>query len=159
NTLAVGSNAVLKIELHFGGLVLATSDSTVRGLVINSFSGNAIEITGPTSMRNNVLGNYLGTNVAGEALTDWFHGGGSQDGPNNLVGGAAPADRNVFGGTRGYGVYIDHGSFNCIEGNYIGTNAQGTAALGDGDGVGVFLYESDNNTVGGTAAGAGNVIS
>jgi hypothetical protein len=43
-----------------------------------------------------------------------------------------------------------------VQGNYIGTDATGTVAIGNGDGV--YLTGS-NNVIGGTAAGAGNLIS
>ncbi len=46
-----------------------------------------------------------------------------------------------------------------IRGNYIGTNAAGTSALGNG-GHGIQITGGANgNTVGGAVAGAGNVIS
>src|SRR5207253_6002286 len=45
-----------------------------------------------------------------------------------------------------------------IEGNYIGTNATGTAVLRN-LGFGVFINGSPGNTIGGTAAGMRNVIS
>jgi hypothetical protein len=47
---------------------------------------------------------------------------------------------------------------NFIEGNFIGTNASGSAAPGNGD-DGVDVFGADDNTIGGTAAGARNVIS
>src|SRR5205823_13017522 len=47
---------------------------------------------------------------------------------------------------------------NLIEGNYIGTDATGTFSLGN-VARGVFLGESEKNTIGGTTAGARNVIS
>lgn len=46
---------------------------------------------------------------------------------------------------------------NKIEGNYMGTNAAGTGALGNGL-EGVEIAGADDNTVGGTVAGAGNRI-
>ncbi len=49
-------------------------------------------------------------------------------------------------------------SHNVIEGNYIGLNAQGTGAIPNND-SGVVINQADNNTIGGTAADAGNVIS
>ena len=51
-----------------------------------------------------------------------------------------------------------HSSGNLVAGNFIGTNAAGTAALGNSDN-GVRIVGCPGNTVGGTAAGAGNVIS
>ena len=57
------------------------------------------------------------------------------------------------------------GNSNLVQGNKIGTNAAGTAALGNGTtgvktgGVGVRFVDGVSNTIGGTAAGAGNLIS
>ena len=50
------------------------------------------------------------------------------------------------------------GTDNLAEGNYIGTNLTGTLAIGNaGPGV-QFIAGATNNTLGGTAIGAGNVI-
>ncbi len=56
---------------------------------------------------------------------------------------------------RGAGVEISSGA-NKVQGNFIGTNAAGTADLGNGGGVQI---EASNNTIGGAASGARNVIS
>ena len=51
-------------------------------------------------------------------------------------------------------------SGNAIQGNFVGTNAAGTAAVpNQGIQSGVFILSAPGNTVGGTVAGAGNVIS
>jgi hypothetical protein len=55
-----------------------------------------------------------------------------------------------------YGIELRSNGGNVIQGNYIGTDVTGTIALGNGMGVGIT---SSNNMIGGTAAGAGNVIS
>ena len=47
-------------------------------------------------------------------------------------------------------------SGNIVEGNFLGTNAAGTAALGNGVGL---RAESSSNTIGGTVAAARNLIS
>ena len=46
---------------------------------------------------------------------------------------------------------------NIIEGNYIGTDPTGT--LAQGNAVGVLIGQAQSNTVGGTVAGARNLIS
>jgi hypothetical protein len=52
------------------------------------------------------------------------------------------------------------GSGNVIQGNFIGTNASGTAAIGNRDqGVAISGSPFTNNVVGGNSAGAGNLIS
>ena len=49
-------------------------------------------------------------------------------------------------------------SGNLVQGNKIGTNFDGTTAIPNGlDGI--FINDAPNNTIGGTAAGAGNLIS
>ena len=64
---------------------------------------------------------------------------------------------NRFGGD-GIEITGSGASNNAVLGNFIGTNAAGTAALGNGTGV-VIDNGASNNTIGGTGAGAGNVIS
>src|SRR5262249_53405536 len=52
----------------------------------------------------------------------------------------------------------DLGAANRVQGNLIGTDVTGTRALGNA-GSGVVVSFTPDTTVGGTAAGAGNVIS
>src|SRR5205814_2290612 len=47
---------------------------------------------------------------------------------------------------------------NTVQGNLIGTNAAGTAAIGNGEG-GVYITRSSNNVVGGATVPYRNVIS
>ena len=73
-------------------------------------------------------------------------------------------DRNVISGNASYGIDIhDSGTkFNVVAGNDIGTNADGTLAIGNLYGV-VIDNNASGNTIGGLAttpgAGVGNVIS
>ena len=56
-----------------------------------------------------------------------------------------------------YGIFLGSGG-NVIEGNFIGTDVTGSADLGNAAG-GVPVFGASGNTIGGTTAGAGNVIS
>ena len=79
--------------------------------------------------------------------------------PGNTIGGTAAGAGNLISGNGG-GVYVrgSGATGNKVEGNYIGTQGDGTSALGNtGHGVVISTVASDN-TIGGTAAGAGNVI-
>jgi Calx-beta domain-containing protein/pre-peptidase/VCBS repeat protein len=58
----------------------------------------------------------------------------------------------------GTGIVLDSAGNNIIDGNFIGTNVSGTAALCN-SGNGVFMFNSSNNTIGGTTAAARNIIS
>ncbi len=127
----------------------------------NVISGNGlhgIEINGPTSLRNSILGNRIGTDAAGAtALGNDVDGillsGGTG---GNLIGGAASGAGNLISANNGNGIELVGSSGNTLLGNRIGTNAAGTAALGNLlDGV--SLSSSANNSIGGSAAG--NLIS
>ncbi|MFK7885229.1 MAG: LamG-like jellyroll fold domain-containing protein, partial [Gammaproteobacteria bacterium] len=139
-------------------LVLASGSggSTIRGLVIKQFAGNAIEVQSGSD-GNTIVGNYLGTNPAGTGIDG---GGGARINllsDNNVVGGSSAADRNVIGGGS-LGVVIDGGSTNTVSGNYIGVDVTGNASLTiSGRGV-QLLNDAANNTIGGTTAAHGNVI-
>ena len=79
------------------------------------------------------------------------------------VGGTSSAGSTIIGldiynFTGGSGIHIQTND-NLITGNFLGTDVNGTAAgPGNGDGV-VIDNSASNNTIGGTGAGAGNVIS
>jgi CSLREA domain-containing protein len=140
------------------GLVVNAGPSTVSGLVINRFAGNGVEVG--SGGGNVISGNYIGTNVAGTVALGNANGVLIQS-SGNIIGGTTAGARNVISGNNGNGVLIFGASAtgNVVEGNYIGTSATATVALGNHfAGVGV-LNDASNSTVGGTAPGAGNVIS
>jgi hypothetical protein len=140
------------------GLTIGVSGSTVKGLVINQFSDSGIQIEGD----NNVIqGSYIGTNVTGSSANGRGNSSGiGIHGSGNLVGGLTPSQRNVISGNGG-GISIFPPPFgvggNIVQGNFIGTNAAGTAAIPNAS-FGIQLLSS-SNTIGGAVAGAGNVIS
>ena len=76
----------------------------------------------------------------------------------NTIGGTTAAARNVISGNI-TGIEIDGGSANVVLGNYIGTDTTGGLAIGNADGSGGELDGAANCTIGGTIAGAGNVLS
>jgi uncharacterized repeat protein (TIGR01451 family) len=184
NTLSVGDNAVLLIELNGEsvsgaaiGLDLAGGNSTVRGLVINRFGANFNAFLGSAGIQiesdNNVLaGNFIGSNAAGTAAQEGdLLGVNINSGADNLIGGTTPAERNVFAGDatqnsasggEGLNITTDKPGTR-VQGNYFGMNAAGNAALGLGRGINVIGSASADITIGGLTStpgtGAGNVIS
>ena len=140
------------------GLRIAAGSSTVKGLVINRFHGSGIEVLGGLG-GNVVQGNYIGTDVTGTAsLGNGGNGVYLPGTPSNTIGGTTPAEGNVISGNEGYGVRISSATGNQVQGNLIGTDVTGTAALGNSE-SGVLVENASGSTIGGTAAGAGNVIS
>ena len=142
------------------GLRVTAGGSTIRGLVLNRFSGDGIELNGGSG--NIIQGNYLGTNVAGTAdRGNGLDGIRINNSADNLIGGLTSAERNVISGNNTHGVRIigESADNNITQGNYIGLNAAGAAAIGNTYN-GIIIYNgADNNLVGGTALGAGNVVS
>ncbi len=105
---------------------------------------------------NTVQGNDIGTQAGGTGALGNHDAGVVVATDGNTVGGTTTAARNIIADNASNGVALD-GSGNLVEGNYIGVDASGNTALGN-QGDGVFVGGS-NNTVGGSATGAGNVIS
>jgi hypothetical protein len=177
NTLAVGDDAVLLVELdgsQIGGFAVGfyvLSNSTViQGLVINRFSytGIFIDATGGGTLGGHTIrGNFIGTDPSGTLAAGCGTQGVFLRAPNSTIGGPAPGDRNVIsanGANNSFGANIklegDYGGTvngSAVQGNYIGTNAAGTASLGGG--AGVALFPSSEAAIGGSAAGEGNLIS
>jgi hypothetical protein len=168
NTLPTGNDAVLKIQLNgtnagtfSDGLLITASNSTIKGLVINRFFDNGVQIEGSGATGNNIQGNFIGTTADGSAaLANGNAGVDIFSAPNTTVGGITPAARNVLSGNVADGVQIA-GSLatgNKVLGNFIGTSASGTQDLGN-TGDGVVIDIAPNNTVGGTTSGARNTIS
>ena len=105
-----------------------------------------------------VQGNLIGTDITGTlALPNGGVGVDVEDATNTVIGGASAAARNVISGNMTTGVYLHGGDVGLIAGNYIGVDISGAQALGN-DGTGVHM-EADHVTIGGSAPGAGNVIS
>ncbi len=160
NTLSNGIDAVLLIELNGsnagstnGLLILATS--TVKGLVINRFGGDGIELSANDCV---VQGNFIGTDTTGTASLPNTDEGVDVRSTGNLIGGTAPAARNLISGNGEEGVDCNAGSANnTIQGNYIGTDVTGSNDLSNRRAV--ELEESPGNLVGGTVPGARNVLS
>jgi CSLREA domain-containing protein len=141
------------------GLTITAGSSTVRGLVINRFNGSGIQLE--TNGNNTIQGNYIGTDLVGSAdrgnASYGIHVFGVS---NNTIGGTTAATRNVISGNDSDGICLESGaSGNTIQGNYVGVNAAGTGALGNVNGISLNWTGTSNNLIGGTAAGAGNLIS
>lgn len=146
------------------GLQISAANSTVRGLTVNRFPYAGILLSGTSADGNLVEGNFIGTDTTGGQAAGNGVGVridlGSQ---NNTIGGTTASARNVISGNTNDGVYIlgtssaNATSGNVVQGNYIGTDVTGSTSLGNSSGV--HIEDSDNNTVGGTSSGAGNVLS
>jgi hypothetical protein len=145
------------------GLRLTGGDITLRGLAIGGFSAPSaagVRVSG----NNNVLaGNRIGIDPAG-APDGNFQGVVVEAATNTRIGGSTSADRNVISGNFLNGLLFNGaGSGNVVAGNYIGLNAPGNAPLANQlSGINVQPLSGSESTdllIGGTSAGARNVIS
>jgi CSLREA domain-containing protein len=170
NGPGLGSNAVLQIELDGSitagpenGLHITAGNSVVRGLVVNRCGGSTgtAGIMLETNGGNVIEGNFIGTDITGTtALGNSAAGVWIKDVPNNTIGGTSPAARNIISGNGEYGgifINLEGATGNLVQGNFIGTDINGTVALGNQcSGV---LVNAPNNTIGGLTSGARNIIS
>jgi hypothetical protein len=157
-------NGICPVQISGGALSNLVGGVTVAARnVIGGGVFQGIAIRDPGTHGNVVEGNYIGLNAAATAqLSNTWAGiqifNGAQA---NLVGGYTPSARNVISGNGLQGVAISdpNTSGNVVAGNYLGLNPAGTAAIGNGT-CGVDVFNSATaNLIGGTAPGAGNVIS
>jgi titin len=144
------------------GVIVFSSANTVGGLtpglgnVVSGNAHNGVEVAGSTASGNLILGNRIGTDGTGSVARGNGGDGVLVFGSGNTVGGTEAGAGNLVSGNAGNGISLVGGS-NLVQANLVGTDATGTVGLGNaGDGVAVFGL---GNTVGGTAVGAGNVVS
>jgi len=148
----IGTDASGTIALGNGWQGVSSCSGT-RGNVIggttvgerNIISGNGergVHLSGSTTMSNVIVGNYIGTDFSGTtALGNLVGVEINEGGKYNRVGGKKPEERNVISGNESAGVGITGSGTmsNTVVGNYIGTDAGGTVALGN-DWSGVTLW-------------------
>lgn len=170
----VGTDATGRFELENGtGISVSNSASNVIGgtdtavrNVVSGSRGGGIVLSGSATSNNEVTGNYVGTNAAGTAAIPNNVGiVVSVTASNNQIGGALTEEGNVISGNRSDGILILGAAIgNVIQGNRIGTTADGTTALGNRNGIfldsgsGDDLDYPSNTLIGGEGAGEGNLI-
>ena len=183
-TNAAGTAAIPnQVGTQFNGSgieIISAPSATIGGTAAgagNLISGNAgsgVYITGSSATGNFVEGNYIGTDKTGNVAIGNVEAGVSvTSGTGNTIGGATSTAGtgagNLISGNGAYGIFLGVGAV--VEGNLIGTNANGTAALGNGTyysgsgygagngGIYISAGSATDATIGGTAAGDRNVIS
>ena len=178
NTLAQGDDALILIQLNGAltgggglspstgdGLVLSGGNSTIRGLAIDGFSsGAAIHVLSPGG--DTIAGDFLGSDPTGTVAKPDRVGVRVQS-ANNTIGRTTPTPTATWSPPAAPSPKFTHllgeaqRTGNTVDGDFVGTNAAGTASLsnvGGGDGVDIDDGASAN-TIGGTTAGARNVLS
>ena len=137
-------------DLVGGGSV--ADRNLVSGNTAGTFSG-AIQFGLGPGAGGAVQGNLVGTDATGMLAIPNADGIYS-NGPVT-IGGSVSGTGNVISGNSLDGLFIQAAVV--IQGNRIGTTADGTGALGNGLN-GINIHESNDATVGGIAPGEANVI-
>jgi len=161
NKIGSGSGCQNGISVNGGGgtvtgLVIGGSTASERNTIVNS-TQHGINILDSVSAV--IKGNYIGTdgtNDNGNTQHGIFVGSGNT---GLTIGGANAGEGNVISGNNMSGIQIPSlsGGGVTILGNTIGLNAAGTAAVANSQ-QGIDIGSS-NNVIGGSTAGARNVIS
>ncbi|MBX7151810.1 right-handed parallel beta-helix repeat-containing protein [bacterium] len=133
----------------------------------NVISGNHDGIVIQSGTHNKISGNYIGLKADGLAsLGNSFYGillssNGIDSVCFNTIGDTVPEGRNVISGNavNGISLYNRSVTHNAILGNYIGTDANGTAAIPNNQ-PGIILQRGPkHNKIGNGLASGRNIIS
>ena len=136
------------------GLIITGGSTTIRGLVINRYTSQGINLrSGNGSV---VQGCYIGLDPTGTSVLANDDDGIVIDAgsSNNTIGG--PGEGNVISGNGASGINVG-GDGNIIQGNLIGTDPVGTDGFGNTD-HGILLSGAFETFVGGEGIGEGNII-
>ena len=153
------------IDEGASNVTVGGTSASARNLIsANAIAGVAFGNDGGAGGSGHVIqGNFIGTNAAGTgALPNDFGISMAYGVTNSTIGGTTTAARNLISGNTGRGVIVSNSlgapgiTGNVIEGNFIGTDVTGILPLGNGE-YGVEV-NAPGNAIGGSAAGAGNLI-
>ena len=163
NRIGTSADGNAALPNQGAGISVSGSNHTIGvGAARNLISGNSgdgIDISG-VATNATVLGNYVGTNAGGSAA---LGNGGSgirvlSASAGIRIGDSGSGQGNLISGNLLRGLTLDASSNGVlIAGNRIGSNADGTAAIGNVE-TGIFL-NGNNHVIGGNSAGARNLIS
>jgi hypothetical protein len=148
----IGVTALNTVMPNANGVFVESQNSSIVHNRIENNTAIGISITGSSAANNLVTGNSILNNNVGVKIYNGAH--------DITIGSTVAADRNIVGNNAREGIYIDNsGGNNTLIGNYIGVAVDGITPLGNGE-AGIRIEgTSSGNTIGDTAAGAGNVIS
>ncbi|HWE93775.1 MAG TPA: Ig-like domain repeat protein [Tepidisphaeraceae bacterium] len=154
NYIGTDSTGALAAGNGGNGISVFANSAQVLNNVVSANSASGVYLESSTG--STVAGNFIGTNAAGSFTTDAL--GASLGNANagvfldfgcasDTVGGATAAAGNVISGNANTGITVQTSGTDpeLIQGNFIGTNAAGAAALPNN--TGGVLLNSPNTQV------------
>ncbi len=128
----------------------------------NVVAGNALHgiyLRGVGTINATIQGNFVGTNPSNSvSVGNGVSGIYVYQASNNTIGGTTTNSVNILSGNSQNGLALINSAGNTVQGNYIGTNTAGTAALKN-TAHGIYLENAPDNLIGGLTSAAGNLIS
>lgn len=153
-TTKVG-NDTIGVKVRVSEVVLGGTTPAARNII--SGNGEGVEVGlffGPDPFII-FKGNYIGTDITGNSKLG--NTTGVSFSGRGTIGGTEAGAGNLISGNDGAGIQLNGGAgISTVQGNLIGTNATGLLPLGNGMGI---TIQASQNIIGGSAAGARNVIS
>ena len=156
DTNASGPEVVINGDLlaasNYAGLKIASGRNVIHSLVVNGFrDGFGIVMFGRDRVieGNIITGCYIGTDPSGTASVPnefglMLLGDNVRD---TRIGGATATERNVVSGNT-VGMRITQStSGNLVQGNYVGTSADGMAKLENGRGIDIWSAAQNNRII------------
>lgn len=142
----------------FGFHVYNASNVTIKGFIIGRFV-TGVQLSGANAQTNTIAGNYLGCNYNATDTLGNTYGVYILSGPhNNVVGGNTYTQRNIVSGNNHVGIRVVSANSNIIQGNFVGLNRTGNAALRNYDGISIEGL-SKFNLIGGYTPAERNYVS
>jgi titin len=157
-TNGLGNN-LAGIQIVASSLNVVGGTSSITRNLVSGNAGSGVEVLAGAS-GNTVQGNFIGTDITGSSALNNRVDGIHIESGGNTIGGADSGAGNLISGNLMNGVTLVglNAAANLIQGNLIGTDLHGVAAIPNHY-AGLGVSGAPNNSIGGSAAGAGNVIS
>jgi hypothetical protein len=148
-----GTNAGSKSS----GLVISGNNASVRGLIVNRFGFDGVEIPGNDNL---LAGCWIGTDSTGTVAAANGRQGVLITGAGNTVGGTGAHDPDTIAGNTNDGLQIAGTATtgNVVQGNRIGTDPTGKSALGNGR-LGILVnFGATGNLIGTNGDGVNDAL-
>ncbi|HET6327078.1 MAG TPA: LEPR-XLL domain-containing protein [Planctomycetaceae bacterium] len=156
-TSAPGFASTPVVEVNFNGhagldFTANASGSELQSLSLVNASTNGVTLNAVHQMI--IAGNFVGVETDG-VTTAANNGSGIAltNSTGNTIGGPSLLDGNIVSGNSQQGILLSGSSTNIVENNYIGTDATGTIALGNGFNGVLISGHAVGNLIGGEETG------
>lgn len=122
----IGTDAAGQVKVSSGDWMVLLDGGSASNVIEGNVIAGGLCIIDVGSSYNEVIGNFIGVDATGTRPFDGWAGVHIAGQPFNRIGGTTAEERNVINGSVGV-----HGARdNFVIGNFVGTDATGTQAIG-----------------------------